>query len=45
MMSFNDKVRAKLSLYLINYALHHEEADGSGRIDPHFLISALVGDD
>jgi hypothetical protein len=31
------KVKVKLSLYLTNQALRHEDAWGSGCIDPHYL--------
>jgi hypothetical protein len=37
------KVKLKLSLCLINYALRHENVWGSGGIAPVFLTSALDG--
>jgi hypothetical protein len=35
--------KVKLSVCLINYAQHHEDAQGSGGIGPTFLISTLDG--
>jgi hypothetical protein len=38
---YKDKVKVKLSLYVINPAPHHEDVWGSGGMAPPFLTWAL----